>query len=59
MSNQVQELQNAVKQLSEEQFRFNAKNWDKKIEKDCASAKFDVLINKAISEHKDGKTKQL
>lgn len=45
MSNPVKELENAVKQLSEDQLqnfrewfdRFDAKKWDEKIERDCAS----------------------
>jgi hypothetical protein len=67
MSNPVKDLENAVKQLSEDQLqnfrewfdRFDAKKWDEKIERDCASGKLDSLINKAIAEHKDGKTRQL
>lgn len=67
MSNPVKDLENAVKQLSEDQLqnfrewfdRFDAKRWDEKIEKDSASGKLDSLINEAIAEHKDGKTKRL
>jgi hypothetical protein len=67
MSNPVKDLENAIKQLSEDQLqnfrewfdRFDAKRWDEKIEKDSASGKLDSLINKAIAEHKDGKTKRL
>ena len=67
MSNPVKDLENAVKQLSEDQLqnfrewfeRFDAKKWDEKIERDCAAGKLDSLINRAIAEHKDGKTKRL
>jgi len=67
MSNPVKDLENAFKLLSEDQLqnfrawfeRFDAKKWDEKIERDCASGKLDSLINKAIAEHKHGKTRQL
>jgi len=34
-------------------------NWEEQIEKDAKSGKLNSLINKAIGEHKTGKTKKL
>ena len=63
----MKELENAVKQLSEDQLqsfrerfeRFDSKNWDERIKKDSESEKLDSLVSKALAEHKAGKTKQL
>jgi hypothetical protein len=39
--------------------RFDAKKWDEQIEKDVKSGRLNSLIDKAIGEHKTGKTKKL
>ncbi|MBU1105193.1 MAG: hypothetical protein KKB51_00895 [Candidatus Riflebacteria bacterium] len=67
MGNSVKEIENAVKQLSEDQLqsfrewfeRFDSKKWDEKIRTDSDSGKLNPLISKAIEEHKAGKTRQL
>lgn len=67
MANPVKDLENAVKQLSEDQLqsfrewfeRFDAKKWDEEIKRDSESGRLDSLVSRAIEEHKAGKTKQL
>lgn len=63
----VQEIENAIQQLSEEDFRnfrswfeqFEAKEWDQKIANDINTGKLDYLKNEALSELDDGTAKKL
>lgn len=67
MSKKVEEVEKVIAQLSHDQLRefrawyekFDAEVWDKQIEKDIADGKLDELADKAISEHKAGKSKKL
>jgi hypothetical protein len=67
MGDPVKKLESAIEKLSDEQLRsfrewfdrYNAKKWDETIATDSASGKLDSLINKALAEHRAGKTKQL
>ncbi len=66
MASTLKEIQNAIKQLSQDQlnqFRawyeeFDADAWDEQIEKDVIAGKLDSLANAAIANHKAGKTKK-
>lgn len=63
----VQEIENAVEQLSEEEFknfrawfdRYESDAWDQKIADHIESGKFDVLANEALSELQNGKATKL
>ena len=63
----VQEIESAVTHLSDEQlaqFRqwfaeFDAHLWDVKFEQDVKTGKLDSLANKAISDFKAGRFKEL
>ena len=67
MVKKVEEIEEAVSQLSEDQLKkfrvwyekFDSDMWDKQIEKDVAAGKLDALAEDAISDHKKGKTREL
>lgn len=67
MSKTVKEVEKVIAQLPQDQLRefrawyekFDAEIWDKQIEKDIADGKLDVLAEKALAEHKAGKSKKL
>lgn len=63
----VQELEQAVKRLSEKDFarfrewfeEYDAQLWDKQFERDAKAGKFDKLANQAIADFRTGKYKEL
>ena len=63
----LKEIESAIKNLSKvnlSEFRawfeeFDAKTWDKQIEKDASSGKLDKPALQAISDFKAGKCKEL
>jgi len=63
----IQELTEEIKALSREElaaFRkwfqgYDAANWDRLIEEDAATGKFDSLAEKALAEHGAGKTSEI
>jgi hypothetical protein len=63
----VQEIQNAVRQLSDEEltaFRhwfagFDASLWDKKLEADAASGRLDALADEALRDLREGRCTDL
>jgi len=63
----VQEIENAVEQLSEEEFKnfqawfdqYEADVWDHKIAENIESGKLDFLANEALSELQNGKTTKI
>ena len=65
--NTVREIEQAVSQLSPEQFasfrkwldEFEAKMWDKQFEVDAMSGKLDKLADQAISDFRAGKCVEL
>jgi hypothetical protein len=64
---QVEMLEQTVKQLSPGElaaFRswfieFDAAEWDRPIEMDSETGKLDRLVQSAVEEHKEGKTKRI
>jgi len=64
---QVEMLEQTVKKLSPGQlaaFRswfieFDATEWDRQIKMDSATGKLDKLVQRAVDEHKAGKTKRI
>jgi hypothetical protein len=63
----IEELTNEVQQLSREELaafrdwfrKFDSDEWDKEIEEDILSGRLESLANKAIGDHKAGRTKVL
>jgi hypothetical protein len=63
----VQELEQEVKQLTPGElaaFRewfeeYNSAQWDKQIEEDALTGKFDKLAEKALADHKSGRTREI
>lgn len=63
----VESLEKEIKQLSRaelDKFRnwfkkYDSDEWDKQIEEDIQSGKLDALAEKALKEHKTGRTKEL
>lgn len=63
----VEKIENEVRALSSEElaafrkwFReFDAEAWDSEIEADALTGKLDALANKALSDHRTGKTTPL
>jgi hypothetical protein len=63
----VEHIQKQVESLTPEElasFRrwyatFDADEWDRQIERDVAAGRFDVLAERALEEHRQGKTKPL
>ena len=39
--------------------KYDAEEWDRQIEEECRSGKLDKLAEKAISDHKAGRTKEI
>ena len=64
---QVEMLEQTVKKLSPDElaaFRswfieFDAAEWDRQIEMDSETGKLDNLVQRAVDEHKAGKTKRI
>ena len=64
---QVEMLEQTVKKLSPDElaaFRswfieFDAAVWDRQIEMDSETGKLDNLVQRAVNEHKAGKTKRI
>ena len=63
----VQKLEREIKDLTPNElatFRqwfqeYDAAEWDKQIEEDALAGKFDRLAEKALSDHKAGRSKEL
>ena len=63
----VQKLEREIKELSRSElaaFRqwfqeYDAAQWDRQIEEDALAGKFDRLAEKALADHKAGRTKEL
>jgi len=63
----VQEIENAIEQLSEDEFKnfrtwldqYEADVWDQKIVDNVESGKLDFLANEALSELQNGKATKL
>lgn len=64
---QVEELEQKVKELSSDQLRefrrwfveFDAELWDRQLERDAAEGRLDDLIEEALEEHRQGRTRPL
>ncbi|MEI6609617.1 MAG: hypothetical protein WCO53_07710 [Deltaproteobacteria bacterium] len=64
---QIEMIEQEVKQLSSRELaafrswfiKFDAAEWDRQIEMDCATDKLDRLAQNAIEEHKAGKTQMI
>jgi hypothetical protein len=62
----IEELANEVQQLSREELvtfrdwfrKYDSDEWDKEIEEDIWAGRLEGLANKAIADHKAGKTKE-
>jgi len=67
MARKIEELENEIKQLSPEQLqefrewyeKFDSDEWDKQIEADAKNGNLDDLANRALADHKAGKSKPL
>ena len=63
----IQKLEREIKELTRSElaaFRqwfqeFDAAQWDRQIEEDVLAGKFDRLAEKALADHKAGRTKEL
>lgn len=63
----VQKLEREVKELTASElaaFRrwfneYDSVEWDKQIERDAAAGKFDRLAEKALADHKEGRTEEI
>lgn len=63
----IQRLEREIKQLSPNElaaFRkwfdeYNAVEWDKQIEQDAIDGKLDRLADKALRDHKEGRSKEI
>jgi hypothetical protein len=56
----VQEIETAIEKLSEEEIgEIRAWLWDRDIERDAATGRFDHLAEEALKEHRAGKTRAL
>ena len=63
----IQKLEREIKELTRGElaaFRqwfqeFDAAQWDRQIEEDALAGKFDRLAEKALADHKAGRTKEL
>ena len=63
----IQKLEGEIKELTRSElaaFRqwfqeFDAAQWDRQIEEDALTGKFDRLAQKALADHKAGRTKEL
>jgi hypothetical protein len=67
MENRVKTLEKEVRKLTQDELmtfrdwfvKFDADEWDRKIESDIQAGKLEKLAAKALSEHKRGESKQL
>lgn len=63
----IQRLEREVRELAPSElaaFRkwfqeYDAAQWDRQIEEDAAAGRFDQLAQKALAEHKAGRTKEI
>jgi hypothetical protein len=63
----VEKIENEVRALSSEEFatfrewfrEFDAEIWDREIEADAHAGKLDALADRALSDHRAGKTSSL
>ena len=63
----VQRLAREIEELTSEEFRafrrwfqeFDAAVWDEQIERDAAAGRLDKLAEKALRDHRAGKTRQM
>jgi hypothetical protein len=56
----VQEIERAIEKLSDEELaEIRAWLWDRDIERDADSGRFDTLAEEALQEYRSGKTTQL
>ena len=64
---EVEQLESRIANLSPEdlaQFRawfleFDARNWDRQIERDSKAGKLDKLVQESLAEHKNGNATEL
>jgi len=62
----IEELTSEVQQLSREELsafrewfrKYDSDEWDKEIEEDISAGRLESLANKAIADHKSGRTKE-
>jgi hypothetical protein len=62
----IEELTNEIRQLSREELaafrdwfrKYDSNEWDKEIEEDIWAGRLEGLANKAIEDHKAGRTKE-
>ncbi len=67
MARTVEDIEKEIARLPQDQLRkfrawyekFDADKWDAQIETDVADGKLDALAEKAIADHKAGKSKKL
>lgn len=56
----VQEIERAIEKLSDEEVaQLREWLWDRDIERDAKSGRFDSLADVALREHAEGKTRRL
>ncbi len=63
----VQKLEREIRELAPSELvalrkwfqDYDAAQWDKQIEEDAASGKFDRLAQKALADHKAGRAKEI
>ena len=63
----VEELANEIQQLSRDELaalrdwfrKYDSDEWDKEIEADVLAGRLDNLADKAVADHKAGRTRQL
>ena len=65
--NTVQQIEEAILQLSSEEFRtladwlieIDQRRWDEQFERDVQSGRLDALANEAIEDFKAGRTREI
>ena len=56
----VQEIERAIEKLSDEEIaEIREWLWDRDIERDSLSGRFDAMAAEALREHQNGKTRRL
>jgi len=63
----VEKLENEVQRLNPDELaafrdwfrRYDSDEWDKEIERDVSAGRLDKLAEKAIADHKAGRTREL
>jgi hypothetical protein len=67
MMSEVERIERQIQNLDDESFaqlrqwfvEYDHARWDRQIETDAAAGKLDFLIDEALTEHRDGKTRPL